>query len=71
MSKIITITRPSSEIDVNREFVNYKYAIPEHSPIRLSDGSYLHTYRVTRYNDFDPQGDQDVEDGFAEREIYG
>jgi hypothetical protein len=57
MKKIISLQLPTDEIDVNREFRYYKYAIPEHEPIELSNGMWLHTYRVTSYDDFDPHGD--------------
>jgi hypothetical protein len=58
---IKTIQTKTATIDVNSLFRNYKYAIQEHAPIRLSNGMWLHTYRLTKYNDSDPHGDQDVE----------
>ncbi len=44
---------PFEKIDVNQVFRFYKYAIPEHSPIKLSNGSWLHTYRLTRYDEIE------------------
>jgi hypothetical protein len=71
MSNIKTIETKKYELDVDRVFAHYKYAVPEHDPIKLSNGNYLHVYRVTRYDDFDPQGDSDVEQDFCDREMYG
>lgn len=70
MSNIVSIQRSSADIDVNSEFRNYKYAIPEHEPIKLSNGMWLHTYKVTAYNDHAPAGDEDVEQESFEREMY-
>lgn len=69
MAHIVSIQTKSESIDVNQEFRHYKYAIPEHTPIRLSNGMWLHTYRVTKYNDYDPY-DIDVEQDAFYNEIY-
>jgi len=47
---IIQIQRPDKAIDINKEFAYYKYAIPECEPIKLSNGNYLHVYKVTKYS---------------------
>lgn len=70
MSKIISIQTDSQDIDVETQFRNYKFASPEHEPIKLSNGKWLHSYKVTKYNDHDPHGDQDVEQESFEREIF-
>lgn len=62
---IKTIITKTENIDVNKEFWFYKYAIPEHEPIKLSDGTWLHTYRLTRY-DFE---DSDVEQDAVNEEL--
>ena len=67
---IITLRRPSNIIDVEKEFRFYKHAIPEHEPIKLSDGSWLHTYRVTKYNLDYAGGDIDEEQEAFDREMY-
>jgi len=67
-TKIIDFRTKSEEIDIN--MLPYKYAIPERHPIKLSDGSWLHIYRVTNYNDQNPQGDEDVEQEAFENEMY-
>jgi hypothetical protein len=67
-SKIITIQRSSPDIDTEKEFRMYKYAIPECEPIKLSNGMYLHVYKVTQYNDQNPAGDEDEEQDAFERE---
>jgi len=69
MSKIISIQSITSEIDVNK--FPYKYAISEHEPIKLSNGNYLLSFRVTNYNDSEPSGDQDIEENCYYNEIYG
>lgn len=48
MKRIVTLQSPSKDFDVNR--LPYKYAIKEHEPILLSNGRYLHSYRVTPYS---------------------
>jgi len=70
MPTIRTIQSNTECIDVNDVFRNYKYAIPEHAPILLSNGNWLHTYRLTRYNDVCPGGDPDIEQDAYERELY-
>lgn len=69
--KIISIQRLTAEIDINKEFSNYRFALPEHPPIKLSNGKYLHTYRVTEYLDFEPAGDPDTEEEIRNIEIFG
>ena len=71
MSQVISIQLKEQFIDVNKVFAQYKYAIAEHQPIRLSNGMYLHSYKVTRYNDHSPIGDIDVENESFENEMYG
>lgn len=68
--EIISITRDTETINVSSEFRHYKYAIQEHAPIKLSNGKWLHTYRVTKYKSFDPYGDGDEEQDAFEREMY-
>jgi len=58
MKEIVSIQRKERNLDVNEEFRFYKYAIPEHAPIKLSNGMWLHTYRLTPY---DPDYDIDEE----------
>jgi len=62
MSKIITIQTKTWFIDKSKEFKNYKYAIPEHKPILLSTGLWLHIYKVTKYDDYNIAGDIDIEE---------
>ena len=70
MKSIITLIRKTKKIDVNEEFKFYKYAIPEHEPIKLSTGEYLHIYRVAEYDKQDCQGiDFDVEEEAFYREM--
>ncbi len=59
MRKIITFQAPSEYIDVNA--LPYKYAIEEHMPIKLSNGMYLHSYKVTEYGKDYAGGDFDEE----------
>ena len=66
---IITIQRSSQDIDVNREFAHYKFAIPEHQPIKLSNGLWLHIYKVTKYNESSCFSDLDVAQDSFEREM--
>lgn len=47
---IKTYQTEEQHLDVNRWFADYKSAIPEHPPIQLSNGLWLHTYRLTPYN---------------------
>lgn len=68
MATVISI-QTGEEFDVNT--LPYKFAIPEHEPIKLSNGKYLRSYRVTKYNDHEPAGDADVEHDAFEREMYG
>ena len=49
-------------------FRMYKYAIPEHAPIKLSNGKWLHSYKVTNYDE-DMRGDLDEEQECFEREV--
>jgi hypothetical protein len=70
MSQIISVQTNQRDIDVNKDFAHYKFAIPEHEPIRLSNGTWLHTYRVTKYNDLSPIGDDDVEQRFFDEEMF-
>ena len=60
-SRIISIQMPNECIDVNGIFKQYKYARQEHCPIKLSNGMWLHTYRITEYEYEDPHGDNDIE----------
>jgi hypothetical protein len=69
MSKIITFQWNSKDFDVNT--MPYKYAISEHPPIKLSDGTWLHSYKVTKYNDSEPAGDPDVEQEVFDNEMNG
>ena len=56
---------------INSMFRGYKYAIPEHPPIKLSNGQWLHTYRLTKYNDNNVTGDEDVEQDAYDYEQSG
>mgnify|MGYP001569855465 CR=1 FL=1 len=67
-SKIISVERPTQDLDVEKEFRMYKYAIPEHEPIKLSNNNYLHVYRVTKYSG-GLHGDPDEEQAAYEREL--
>jgi len=69
MKQFISFQRNSQEVDVNTEFRHYKYAVAEHSPIQLSNGKWLHTYRCTKYDDYSPY-DIDVESETTYREMY-
>jgi hypothetical protein len=69
MAKIISFQSITPEIDVNK--LPYKYAIPEHEPIKLSNGNYLLSFRVTKYFDNSPCGDEDVEQNCFDNELYG
>ena len=69
MSKIITFQWRSEDYDVNK--MPYKYAIAEHQPIKLSNGTYLHSYRVTNYQDREPAGDMDIEQDCYDKEMNG
>lgn len=61
---------PNEFIDVNGIFKQYKYARQEHYPIRLSNGMWLHTYRITEYDYEDTHGDSDYEnDSFTETQF--
>lgn len=69
MAKIISF-QAKEYFDVNT-LKTYKYAIPEHEPILLSNGLYLYSYRVTPYDEYDAAyGDFDEECYAVEREIY-
>lgn len=71
MSKIISF-QVKNDDQATKLLSQYKYAIPEHTPIELSNGLWLHTYKVTRYDDFGhPAGDQDSEQDAVDREMYG
>lgn len=69
---ITTIQTKEKDIDVNKVFRQYKYAIQEHPPIKLSNGNYLHTYKLTKYqNDgMSLHEDMDEEQEAFEREMY-
>lgn len=69
--KIISIQRNSQHLDVDREFAHYKFAIPEHEPIKLSNDLWLHSYRVTKYNESPCFADPDTEQDSFENEMYG
>jgi hypothetical protein len=69
MSKIISFQWKTQEFDVNK--MPYKYAIPEHGPIQLSNRMWLHTYKVSMYNDQDPSGDIDIENEIFNQELNG
>ena len=59
-------------IDVNDIFSEYKFAIPEHEPIKLSNGLWLHSYKVTPYNDdYMIYGDSGEEQDAMDREMHG
>lgn len=68
---IQTVILPSDQIDVNNVFRNYKYAVPEMNPVKLSNGMWLHCYALTNFNDCDPAGDIDVEQDCFDNEMYG
>lgn len=68
--RIISIQMPIEVIDVNQVFRIYKYAVQEHLPIKLSNGMWLHTYRVTESEYDNPHGDSDYEnDSFTETQF--
>ena len=68
MAKIISFQWKFQDFDASK--MPYKYAIPEHEPIKLSNGLWLHSYRVTKYNDFEPAGDPDIEQESFNNEMY-
>lgn len=70
MSSIVNLQLKEQYIDVNKVFAQYKYAIPEHAPIRLSNNMWLHSYKVTKYNDYSPIGDEDIEQDTFDNELY-
>ena len=69
MTKIITLQLELRQPDISG--MPYKYVVPEHEPIKLSNGLWLHTFRVTSYDDQDPSGDPDVEQEAFDNEMYG
>lgn len=68
-NRIISIERSTQDIDVANEFRMYKYAVSEHEPIKLSNGNWLHVYRVTNYLS-GAHGDPDEEQSAFEKEMY-
>lgn len=69
-SRIISIQLPTACIEVNNVFRIYKYARQEHEPIQLSNGMWLHTYRITEYEHDNPHGDDDIEnDTYTETQL--
>jgi len=61
-TRIISIQQPNPVIDIENTFSIYKNAEPEHEPIKLSNGMYLHTYKVTEFNyeyDYEPTTETD------------
>lgn len=61
---------PNECIDVNRTFKHFKYAKQEHYPLMLSNGMWLHTYRVTEHDYEDPHDDSDYEnDSYTETQF--
>lgn len=69
--QIITIQRSTPDIDIKSEFSNYKYAVHEMQPVKLSNGLYLHVIRVTKYSTDDYMyGDPDVEQETFNNELY-
>jgi hypothetical protein len=69
-TRIISVQQPTDAIDVNNVFRVYKYARQEHLPIKLSNGMWLHTYRVTEHDYDNPHGDEDYEnDCFIETQF--
>jgi hypothetical protein len=69
MKKIINFQHKDEFFDVNK--LPYKYAIQEHLPLKLSNKMWLHSYRVTNYNDQSQTGDIDVEEDCFNNEMYG
>ncbi len=69
---IKTVIHPTQDIDVNRVFSNYKYAIPEFPAKKLSDGTWLHCYKVTKYDNdgMSLHEDLDEEQEAFDREMY-
>lgn len=67
---IISQQFDSEEINVEEVFRHYKFAIAEHPPIKLSTGKWLHSYRVSYYND-QVHGDPETEEEAFNYEIYG
>lgn len=63
-SRIISIQMPKEVFDVNSYFKHYKYIKQEHYPIKLSNGMWLHTYRIIDYDYDNPHGDTDIENQF-------
>lgn len=74
MNKIISIEHKDNTLNVNEVFKSCKYAIPECEPIKLSNGNWMHIYKVTpygretdeNYNDID-----EIEEDTFNRELYG
>ena len=70
VTKTVLFTRSGQDINLAKEFKHYKAAIRICPPKRLEDGGYLHTYRVTEYDDQDAQGvDLDEEQEAFNREL--
>jgi hypothetical protein len=66
--KIITFQWKTETVDLEKDLWTYKYALQEHPPIKLSNGMWLHSYRVTPFSN-DPGGDPDEEQESFEREL--
>lgn len=55
----------------SRELRNVKRAIAEHEPIKLSNGTWLHSYKITQFEANDAYGDADEEQEAVNRELFG
>ena len=69
MRKIITINSSSEDVDFSNWA--YKYVIRERAPIKLSNGTYLHIFVVTEYDNDYGGGDSDEEYDAHYNEQFG
>ena len=68
MKRIITFQSSEEVPNLEKYFRHFKFAIPEHPPIKLSNNRFLHSYRVTSY-DTGPYGDEDEEQEVFDQEL--
>jgi len=69
MKKIISINSSSKEVDVSNWA--FKYVRRERAPIKLSNGTYLHIFVVTEYDNDYGGGDFDEECDAYYNEQFG
>jgi hypothetical protein len=63
-SYIITVESEYSRLDWQKHFGQYKSAVYEHDPIRLSTGKYLHILRATDYSEEEAAFRQEQQDKY-------